>query len=331
KDTATLFTIHNIGYQGLFPASEMPLTGLGWNLFNPEGIEFYGKINFLKAGLIAADMLTTVSTNYSREILKKEFGFGLDGLLQKRESDLYGVTNGIDYREWNPATDKALPKNFDSTNLLGRKTCKRALVKEASLDSDERPLIGMVSRLSAQKGLDLLMQSMDELVALGVNLVLLGKGDESFQKSFLELAKRYKGRISVTIGFDESLARKIYGGSDFFLMPSRYEPCGLGQLIAMKYGSIPIGRKTGGLADTIHDFNPLTSQGTGFLFSDYTASAMLDAIKRAVCVYTDMDKIKKMQHNAMEMDFSWKRSAKRYIELYEHAIKVKRAALKESP
>lgn len=320
KDTSTLLTIHNLGYQGLFPASEMPLTGLEWDIFNPEGIEFYGKVNFLKAGLISADVLTTVSSSYAKEILRKEFGFGLEGVLQKREKDLYGVINGIDYDEWDPSIDGHIPERFNIESLQGKAECKRYLVKEASLDKADRPLVGMVSRLSAQKGLDLVLQSLKELVSLGINLIILGKGDEEFQIGFSQAAKKHRGRISVTIGFEEPLAHKIYAGSDFFLTPSRYEPCGLGQLISMKYGSIPVGRSTGGLADTIQDFNPLTSKGTGFLFSDYTPSALQDAMKRALCVYTDKDKLQRMILSAMKMDFSWKRSAEKYIELYKHAM-----------
>ena len=320
KNTATLLTIHNLGYQGLFPASEMPLTGLEWDLFSPEGIEFYGKVNFLKAGLISADVLTTVSSSYAREILRKEFGFGLEGVLKNREKDLYGVINGIDYDEWDPSRDIYIPEKFNLDSLQGKTECKENLVKEASLDKVDRPLVGMVGRLSAQKGLDLVLQSIEELMSLGVNLIILGKGDEEFHTGFLQAAKRHRERISVTIGFEEPLAHKIYAGSDFFLIPSRYEPCGLGQLISMRYGSIPVGRSTGGLADTIQDFNPLTSKGIGFLFSDYTSSAMQDAIKRALCVYTDRDKLKKMILSAMNMDFSWKSSAERYIELYKHAM-----------
>lgn len=320
KDTATIFTIHNLGYQGLFPASEMRLTGLGWELFNPEGIEFYGRINFLKAGIISANILTTVSNTYAKEILNKEFGFGLEGVLQRRKKDLYGVINGIDYKEWNPSKDRFVPENFNIKNLQGKFECKKQLIRELSLDKAERPLIGMVGRLSSQKGLDLVLQSIEEILSLGVNLVVLGKGDEEFHIGLSGVAKRYKGRVSVTIGFEEPLAHKIYAGSDFFLMPSKYEPCGLGQLIAMRYGSIPIARKTGGPADTIKDYDPLASKGTGFLFSDYTPSAMQDAIKRAICIYTDRDKMQRLRINAMKMDFSWKRSARRYIELYKYAI-----------
>jgi starch synthase len=324
KDTASLLTIHNLGYQGLFLASEMPLTGLGWELSTPEGIEFYGDISFLKAGLISADVLTTVSNTYAKEILQKEFGFGLEGVLQKRAKDLYGVINGIDYNEWNPFRDEFIPKKFSTDDLQGRAECKRRLVKEISLDKVDRPLIGMVGRLSAQKGLDLVLQSLEELISLGVNIVLLGKGDELFHIGFSEAAHKYKGRVSVTIGFEESLAHRIYAGSDFFLIPSKYEPCGLGQLISMRYGSIPIGRKTGGIADTVQDYNPLASKGTGFLFSDFTPSAMQDAIKRALCLYTDSDKMQKVIRDAMKMDFSWKRSAERYIELYDYAVKKRK-------
>lgn len=326
KNTATLFTIHNLGYQGLFPSSEMPLTNLGWKLFNPEGMEFYGKINFLKAGIISADILNTVSNTYAKEILNKEFGFGLDGVLRVRETDLYGVINGIDYKEWDPSRDEFIPANYSHDDISGKVSCKKELMKFLFGPSDilnigRIPLIGMVGRLSAQKGLDLVLNSIDELLSFGVRLVILGKGDELFQRSFSEIAKKYKGMVSVTIGFEETLAHRIYAGSDFFLMPSRYEPCGLGQLIALRYGCIPIARRTGGPVDTIQDYEPMTSKGTGFLFSDYTPSAMQDAVKRALCVYTDRDKRHKMIIDGMKMDFSWKKSAERYIELYRSAIK----------
>ena len=326
KNTATLFTIHNLGYQGLFPSSEMPLTNLGWKLFNPEGMEFYGKINFLKAGLVSADILNTVSNTYAKEILNKEFGFGLDGVLRVRETDLYGVINGIDYKEWDPSRDEFIPANYSHDDISGKVSCKKELMKFLFGPSDilnigRIPLIGMVGRLSAQKGLDLVLNSIDELLSFGVRLVILGKGDELFQRSFSEIAKKYKGMVSVTIGFEETLAHRIYAGSDFFLMPSRYEPCGLGQLIALRYGCIPIARRTGGPVDTIQDYEPMTSKGTGFLFSDYTPSAMQDAVKRALCVYTDRDKRHKMIIDGMKMDFSWKKSAERYIELYRSAIK----------
>jgi starch synthase len=328
-NTATLFTIHNLGYQGLFPSSEMPLTGLGWELFKPEGIEFYGKVNFLKAGIISADILNTVSKTYSKEILSREFGFGLEGLLRKRKRDLHGVINGIDYEEWDPSRDKFLSAKYSYDNISGKAFCKKELMRSLfrpldNFDAESIPLIGMVGRLSAQKGLDLVIESVDELVSFGVNLVILGNGDESFHKKFSGIAKKYKGKVSVNIGFEESLAHRIYAGSDFFLMPSRYEPCGLGQLIAFRYGCIPIARKTGGPVDTIRDYKPLTSEGTGFLFSDYTPPAMQDAVKRALCVYTDKDKLQKMIEDGMKMDFSWKKSAEKYMKLYIGAIKKRR-------
>ena len=325
-NTASILTIHNLGYQGLFPSSEMPLTGLGWELFNPEGIEFYGKVNFLKAGIISADILNTVSNTYSKEILSKEFGCGLDGVLRNRVRDLYGVINGIDYEEWDPSRDDFIPAKYSHGDISGKAFCKKELMKSLfrpldNLDAERIPLIGMVGRLSAQKGLDLVLQSVNELLSMGVKLVILGKGDEIFHRSLSEIAKRYKGKVSVTIGFEEALAHRIYAGSDFFLMPSRYEPCGLGQLIALRYGCIPIARKTGGLVDTVQDYEPLTSKGTGFLFSDYTPSAMQEAVKRALCVYTDKDKFQGMIVNGMQMDFSWKKSAKRYIKFYNEIIK----------
>jgi starch synthase len=329
KKTASILTMHNIGYQGLFPSTEMPLTGFGWELFNPEGIEFYGNVNFLKAGIISADILNTVSNNYSKEILNKDFGFGLDGVLRNRVKDLFGVVNGIDYEEWDPSRDKFIPANFSYNDISGKAFCKKELMRSMfgssdSLNAERIPLIGMVGRLTTQKGLDLVIQSIDGLLSIGVKLVILGKGEEIFQRSLFEIAKKYSGKVYVNIGFEEPLAHRIYAGSDFFLMPSRYEPCGLGQLIALRYGCIPIARRTGGLMDTVKDYEHLSSKGTGFLFSDYTPSAMQDAVKRALCVYTDKDKMQKMVIDGMKMDFSWKKSAERYIELYEAAIKKAR-------
>jgi starch synthase len=329
RDTATLLTIHNLGYQGLFPASEMPLTNLDKDLFRPEGIEFYDKVNFLKAGIISADILNTVSLTYSREILSSHAGFGLDGVLRNRGKDLFGIINGIDYEEWDPVKDKFLPAHFSNRNLSGRAACKRELIrflfKEESTGAEQMPLIGIVSRLSAQKGLDLVLQSLPELLSYGVRLVILGKGDESIQDTLVSAAKTYKGKLSVTIGFNDTLAHRIYAGTDFFLMPSKYEPCGLGQMIAMRYGSVPVAMATGGLLDTIQDYEPLTSAGTGFLFYDSTSAALLSALKRAFCVFTEKSKMKKMVNEGMKRDFSWKKSARHYIELYGNAVTKKKA------
>ncbi|PIP70449.1 MAG: glycogen synthase GlgA [Nitrospirae bacterium CG22_combo_CG10-13_8_21_14_all_44_11] len=323
--TASIITIHNLGYQGLFPQADMPLTGFDKSLFTPEGIEFYGKINFLKAGLIAADSITTVSNNYAKEMLSKEYGFGLDGVLRERASELTGIVNGIDRREWNPESDVFIKKNYSLNDLDGKKECKHQLLKECSIKSGaEMPLAGMVGRLSSQKGLDLVLESLDESLAAGVNLIILGRGDEIFHRRVSAAAKKYKGRVYVKIGFEESLAHKIYAGSDIFLMPSRYEPCGIGQLIAMRYGAIPVARKTGGLADTISDYQPLEGKGTGFLFSDYTADALQGCLKRALCVYVNKTRWKKLVRSAMKMNFSWADSAERYIGLYDKVSKMKR-------
>jgi starch synthase len=328
RRTASLLTLHNIGYQGLFPAEEMPLTNLGWEFFRPDLMEFYGKVNFLKAGLISADILNTVSNTYSKEILDKEFGYGLEGVLKNREGDLYGIVNGIDYGEWDPSTDGFLPANYSLSDISGKAICKRNLMKMLFKRSDiakaERaPLVGMVGRLSAQKGLDLVEESIPAMLSFGIKLVILGKGDERFQKILTEMSKKHGGLASVTIGFNDSLAHMIYAGADFFLMPSRYEPCGLGQLISQRYGTIPVARKTGGLADTIMDYEPLKKRGTGFVFLDYSAPAMQDALKRAFCVFTDGDKMEKMIKDGMKTDFSWQKSAERYIALYNTAMEKK--------
>lgn len=330
-NTATVLTIHNLGYQGIFPAADMSVMNVGWEFFRPEGIEFYGKINFLKAGIISADILTTVSTGYAKEILHEEYGFGLEGLLRTRAGDLFGVVNGIDYDEWDPSKDKSIPANYSYTDISGKAVCKREVIKSLFKTSGNKavraPLISLVGRLSEQKGLDLVIRCIREVLSYDVRLAVLGKGDELYHKSFLEISRRFQDKFSLTIGFDETLAHRIYAGSDFLLMPSKYEPCGLGQLISLRYGCVPVARRTGGLADTIQDYEPLSSTGTGFLFSDFTASAMQDALKRAFCVYTDNGKLTRMIREGMKSDFSWKKSARRYVELYKAAHEKKRSVM----
>lgn len=321
KNTATLYTIHNLGYQGLFPASDVPSTGLGRDYFTPSRLEFYGRLNFMKAGLLYADILNTVSRTYAGEMLDPEYGFGLEGVLKMRRHDLYGVLNGLDYGEWDPASDGLIPWQYQKGDTTGKARCKERLVKNAGLKDNSRPLIGIVSRFSSQKGLDLVADSLDRLVRLGVNIVILGKGDERYQELLASLGKKHPGRVFVKVGFRESLAHAIYAGCDFFLMPSKYEPCGLGQLIALRYGTIPVARKTGGLADTIEDYDHLGSKGTGFLFSDYTPDSLVDAVKRALCVYTDGKKMTKLINEAMKADFSWRKSARKYVELYRKAAR----------
>lgn len=320
QGTAVLFTIHNMGYQGIFPASVLPDTGLGSEYFHPDGIEFYGGINFMKAGLAYADLLSTVSETYSREILEPEQGFGLEGLLRRRSKDLYGVLNGIDYATWDPSRDRALPANYSPSALKGKKVCKRHLLKQVGLDGQEAPLFGMVNRFSNQKGIDLFAGAVDDLLGLGLRFVILGKGDQAYQDLLTGIGERHADRVFVRVGFDEGLAHLVYAGCDFLLMPSRYEPCGLGQLIALKYGTIPVARRTGGLADTICDYARNPAYGTGFLFDDYTSSALTEAVRYALDVFSDCRGFSNIVTRAMKADFSWARSAERYIELYRQAM-----------
>ncbi|MBI4686900.1 MAG: glycogen synthase GlgA [Nitrospirae bacterium] len=315
--TKTILTIHNMGYQGQFSPDNMPLTGLGWKLFNMEALEFYGKINLLKGGIVFADALTTVSGNYAKEILTKEYGFGLEGVLKKRSKDIYGILNGIDYKEWNPEKDSLIPASYTAKNLKGKARCKTELQKACGFIEDDSFLIGIVSRLSAQKGLDLVAKAIDDIINLGAQVAVLGKGDESFQHMFSDLQKKYRGRVSFSMGFNDSLAHKIYAGSDAFLMPSRYEPCGLGQLIALRYGTIPIARKTGGIINTVTQYNIDKGTGTGFLFGGYSADKLLEAVKQAAALFKDKKQWQKICKNAMSEDFSWQESAKRYISLYK--------------
>lgn len=321
--TATLMTIHNLGYQGLFLSIDMPMTGLGWELFNIEGLEFYGKINFLKAGIMFSDIIATVSNNYAKEILTSEYGFGLDGVLRKRNNDLYGIINGINYNIWDPEKDTYLPYSYSIRDLSGKTKCKKSLQKECGFSLNDSPLIGMVTRLSSQKGLDLVAEVMGKIVDLGMQVVILGAGDEYFHKTFLDLQKKYRKSLSVTIGFNDSLAHKIYAGSDIFLMPSKYEPCGLGQLIALRYGTIPVVRKTGGLVDTIIEYNTSDRTGTGFLFNGYTSGEMLEALKRANKLFNDKADWLKIKKNSMPQNFSWRHSAEEYLSLYQKAMKKK--------
>jgi starch synthase len=321
KRTPTLFTIHNLGYQGIFPASAMPLTGLGMEQFTPDILEFYGQLNFLKAGIIASDTVTTVSMNYAKEILTKQYGFGLDGVLRYKAGGITGVLNGIDYGEWDPARDGLIAGNYGPQDFSGKKKCRDALLKECGFSDGRAPVLSMVGRLSSQKGFDVLLAALDRILSLGVNMVILGKGEEAIQKRLREAAKRHPGRLSLNIGYSEPFAHRIYSGSDVILMPSRYEPCGLTQMIALKYATVPVARATGGLADTIEDYNHLEGTGTGFLFWDYGASAFEECLKRALCVYSDEARWRGLAMRGMEKDFSWRASAKRYAALYRALLR----------
>ena len=321
SNAKTLFTIHNMAYQGLFEPGVLPKLGVPWKYFVMEGLEFWGKASFMKGGIVFSDAVSTVSRRYSEEIQTPEFGFGLENILASRQNVLHGIPNGLDPEEWDPATDGDISARYTASKPGPKATCKRALANENGLVySADVPIVGMITRLAAQKGLDILSQCIEELVALGVNLVILGTGDDEYHRILEEKKEKLAGSVGVNIGFDCAMARRIYAGADMFLMPSRYEPSGLGQLISMRYGTIPIVRKTGGLSDTVTEFDPGTSQGTGFVFSEYTAGALTETAKRALNLYKDKTRWKKLVKNAMSYDSSWDRSSKEYIELYHNIL-----------
>jgi starch synthase len=314
----TILTVHNLGYQGLFDYVDWHLLNLEERFFTPPYLEFHGRINFLKGGLVFADKITTVSPTYAQEIKTAEQGFGLDGVFRKRAKDLVGILNGADYEVWDPETDPLIYQTYGSENLSGKRFCKSDLQKVFRLHIDpDIPLIGMVSRLTSQKGFDLLEEAMDDLLSRGTQFVLLGTGDRRYEQIFSKMPERYPGRTAVQIDFDESLAHKIIAGSDLLLMPSRYEPSGLTQLYSLRYGTIPIVRATGGLRDTISEFDPKTGKGNGFLFVPYEVPALLHALDRALNLLRQKKEWSTMMKNAMAADFSWALSARLYADLYQ--------------
>ncbi len=321
NDTKTVLTIHNVAYQGLFEPETFRDLGFNKSYFYPTSpFEFWGKVNFLKAGIVFADAVTTVSETYAREIQStNEFGYGLEGVLHDRRNALYGVINGVDYKVWSPEHDKLISKNFDADNLDNKRWNKSELLAAAGLDRDriEKPLIGVISRLADQKGFDLIAEISEELFELDFSFVLLGTGQEKYHKLFQALAKKHPDRVSINLRFDEHLAHLIEAGSDMFLMPSRFEPCGLNQMYSLRYGTVPIARKTGGLADTIIDHGESKGKATGFLFEDYTGDALLDSIRRALQLFEKKKSWQALMKRGMKKDFSWRKSAKRYAEIYE--------------
>lgn len=317
----SLLTIHNIGYQGLFWHHDLHLLNVGWEYFTPDYLEFFGKINFLKGGIVFSDVINTVSRKYSEEIQTPEFGYGLEGILRMRKADLYGIVNGIDYEEWNPATDRFLPEHYSVSDIEKKSVCKRALQKSFGLPEEERvPLVATISRLADQKGFDLIAGAMEEMAAMGLQYVVLGTGERKYHELFTELAKKYPAFFAVKIAYDNGLAHLMEAGADMFLMPSRYEPCGLNQLYSLRYGTVPVVRGVGGLEDTIKDYTTMPEEGTGFKFYDYGKEAMLDAVQRALKVYSDRGAWQNLIVRCMGADFSWERSAREYMGLYEKAI-----------
>lgn len=320
-NTSCVFTIHNMGYQGQFPPETLPLLTLPWDLFTIDKMEFYGKVNFLKGALVFADYITTVSKKYSQEIQTSEYGFGLEGVLRARAATVTGILNGVDYKVWSPESDAFIRTPYSRDDLSGKTACKQDLLAEFGVSQPDLriPVIGIVSRFAAQKGFDLISQIMDRLAREETIIVALGTGDKVYEDLFRRMNQQFPRKILVRIGFDNALAHKIEAGSDMFLMPSRYEPCGLNQIYSLKYGTVPVVRATGGLDDTIEPWDARTGRGTGFKFTDYTGEALLATIRQALEAYKDQAGWRTLMRNGMARDFSWANSAREYVHIYERS------------
>jgi starch synthase len=324
-----VFTIHNIGYHGQFGRDALARADIPVAAFNPGGIEFYGNVNLLKGGIVFCDYLTTVSRKYAEEIQTPAFGYGLDGVVRGRADRLVGILNGVDYTAWNPEKDKLIAARYSAKDLSGKRACKQALLQLMELPYEDltKPVIGIVSRFADQKGFDLIAERAHELMQEELTLVVLGTGDRKYEDLFRSLATTYPGRVGVRIAYDDAIAHQIEAGADMFLMPSRYEPCGLNQIYSLKYGTVPIVRATGGLDDTIEPFDLQLGTGTGFKFEEYAGAAMVQCVRRALQHYEDERIWKRIQLNGMAKDFSWKRSAAEYVKVYAAA----RAARNQKP
>jgi starch synthase len=324
RNLPVVLTIHNLAYQGMFPRAALKATGLPESLFTVDKLEFYGLVNFLKGGILFADYLSTVSRRYALEIQTPEYGSALDGVIRERAGRLVGILNGVDYSQWSPETDSLIVQHYSAQNLEGKKVCKKDLLQYFKLPTDkaehlERPLIGIVSRFADQKGFDLIAQVATELMQENLSLVVLGTGQTEYERLFRGLAEKYPARVGLKIGYDNALAHKIEAGSDIFLMPSRYEPSGLNQMYSLRYGTVPVVRATGGLDDTIQEFDRKTNQGTGFKFVNYDGPSLLQAVREALQVFREPKVWQQLQRNGMAKDFSWKASAAAYVTLYEAA------------
>jgi starch synthase len=321
----SLVTIHNLAYQGIFPRATLDALGLPPQSFHVDGVEFHGKVSFLKAGLYYADRISTVSPTYAREIQSEPLGFGLHGLLASRAGALEGILNGIDVQAWNPATDRWLDATYDSDCLERKARNTRALRERFGLVSrPDRPLLGVVSRLIAQKGIDLVVEAAEGLTALPAQLIVLGTGDAAIEEQLAALAQRMPGTVSVIQGFDEPLSHLIEGGADIFLMPSRFEPCGLNQMYSQRYGTPPVVRRTGGLADSVVDCTPQSlaaGEASGFVFEEATVRSFLRAVQRAVATWHQPQAWRRLQRIAMSRDFGWSSSARRYVALYQSMLR----------
>ena len=316
--TGSVFTIHNLAYQGLFDPDWLPRLDLGWELFTIDRMEYWRRISFLKGGIMDAEIVTTVSPRYAREIQTPAFGFGFDGILRHRRADLVGILNGIDANEWDPAADRHLPAPYTVDRPAGKAKAKAAVLAELNLPADratlKRPLVGIISRMVDQKGFDLLAAAAGELTRLDAGFAVLGTGEARYQALWTGLAASHPDRVGVRIGFDERLAHLIEAGADVFLMPSRFEPCGLNQMYSLRYGTVPVVHAVGGLADTVLD------RRNGFVFTEYSPHALVDALGRALAAYRDRAKWRALQRAGMSQDYSWDRSAGEYVKLYERTL-----------
>jgi starch synthase len=319
----SVFTIHNMGYQGLFPPEILPLIMLPWDLFTLTKMEFYGKVNFLKGALVYADFITTVSRRYSLEIQTSEYGFGLEGVLRSRSGTVSGIINGVDYSQWSPEADQFIAAHYTAKDLANKAQDKSNLLREFGLTDTPLPVIGIVSRFASQKGFDLIQQVADRMAREEAVYVVLGSGDKAYEDLLRRLNRQYPNRFALRVAYDNVMAHKIEAGSDMFLMPSRYEPCGLNQIYSLRYGTVPIVRATGGLDDTIENWDPATRKGTGFKFSEYSGEAMLATIKLALQAFKDKEGWAHLMRNGMARDFSWNTAAKEYVRVYEKARQVR--------
>lgn len=322
-NTRSLLTIHNLAFQGRYPASRFDLTGLPRELFQPNCFEYYGDMNLLKGGILLVDIINTVSPTYALEIQTLEYGFGLDGILKTRAEDIYGILNGVDYNVWSPVNDPYIASNYSYNELDKKIDCKRDLQQALNLPNSEAPLFGIVSRLYWQKGIDILISALPEILTLELQFVILGTGDPKYEKMLTELQKVFTNNLRVIIGFDRSLAHKIIAGCDFIVMPSRYEPCGLTQMYAMAYGTVPIVRKTGGLADTVKDITPINikkKEATGISFKPLTPKTIIRCIFEACEIYKNKTLLREVQTNGMLKNFSWDNQSRHYISIYEKCL-----------
>jgi starch synthase len=320
-DVPSIFTIHNLAYQGLMQPDWLPRLDLGWEQFTVDRLEYWGHVSFLKGGIVDARTVTTVSPRYAQEIQRPDLGFGFDGILRMRSADLVGILNGIDTSRWDPEDDAFIPQPYSAANLAGKSAAKMALLARYGLPQESRrPLVGLISRMIDQKGFDLIAALAGQLPRLDAAYVLLGTGEPRYQDLWRRLAADFPDRIGALIGFDEPLAHLIEAGADIFLMPSRFEPCGLNQMYSLRYGTVPVVRAVGGLADTVTDYRPGSTDSTGFVFGPYTSAALLEALTRALALYPDRAEWERLQQNGMRQDHSWDHSAREYVKIYERAL-----------